>query len=270
MPELPEVETTRRGIAPHLIGRRVMGVLVRESRLRWPVSDDLGQGLTGAEILDVTRRGKYLFVVTARGRVMIHLGMSGSLRLVTGATTLRLHDHVDFRLDDEKILRFHDPRRFGSIFWLSGDSEHSLTSSLGPEPLTGAFSARYLYQASRGKKVAVKTFLMNSQVVVGVGNIYANESLYLAGIRPDRAAGKISLGRYEALVERVKQVLSSAIDAGGTTLRDFIREDGSPGYFKQSLNVYGRGGEPCPACGRALMETRLGQRTTVFCRRCQR
>ena len=270
MPELPEVETTRRGIEPHVIGQRVKAVLVRQDKLRWPVSSELGQALTGQVFEAVNRRGKYLLLATGVGRVMIHLGMSGSLRLVERDTLVKTHDHVDFVLSSERILRYHDPRRFGSIFWLNGDSEHALIESLGPEPLAIDFSAAHLFQKSRGKSVAVKNFLMNSHVVVGVGNIYANESLYLAGIRPDTPAGKISLARYGRLVERVKQVLNDAIKAGGTTLRDFIREDGSPGYFKQSLHVYGRGGEPCTGCQRPLTEVRLGQRTTVFCRACQR
>ena len=270
MPELPEVETTRRGIEPHIVGQRVKAVLVRQDKLRWPVSSDLGQALTGQIIEAVNRRGKYLLLVTGAGRVMIHLGMSGSLRLVERDAQVKTHDHVDFLLASESVLRYHDPRRFGSIFWLNGISEHSLIEGLGPEPLGADFTAAHLFEQSRGKSVAVKNFLMNSHVVVGVGNIYANESLYLAGIRPDKPAGKISLARYERLAERVKQVLDDAIKAGGTTLRDFVREDGSPGYFKQSLHVYGRGGQPCSGCGRSLTEVRLGQRTTVFCRRCQR
>ena len=270
MPELPEVETTRRGIEPHLLEQRIRGVLVRQDQLRWPISAELGQAVTGQTISAVTRRGKYLFLVTSAGRVMIHLGMSGSLRIQSPSAPLKLHDHVDFVLANDQILRFHDPRRFGSIFWLSGDSDHSLIEGLGPEPLTSAFSGKYLFAASRGKSVAVKNFLMNSHIVVGVGNIYANESLYLAGIRPDMAAGKVSLARYKRLVDRVKQVLASAIEAGGTTLRDFVHEDGSPGYFKHSLYVYGRGGEACLGCAGTLKEVRLGQRTTVFCQRCQR
>lgn len=270
MPELPEVETTRRGIEPHVLGQTVVTVLVRQEKLRWPVSADLGQGLTGQRIMAVNRRGKYILLVTATGRVMIHLGMSGSLRIVDSAAVVRPHDHVDFVLANDKVLRFHDPRRFGSIFWLAGADNHELIDSLGPEPLTLAFSAPYLFARSRGKSVAVKNFLMNSHVVVGVGNIYANESLHLAGIRPDKPAGKVSLARYLRLVEQVKAVLARAIEAGGTTLRDFVREDGSAGYFKQALHVYGRGGEPCLACGRALVEIRLGQRTTVYCSRCQR
>jgi len=270
MPELPEVETTRKGIEPHLLGQKVRLVLVRQDQLRWPISADLGQAVTGQLIDAVERRGKYLFLVTAAGRVMIHLGMSGSLRIQSPAAPLKTHDHVDFVLANDQILRFHDPRRFGSIFWLPGKSDHSLLRSLGPEPLTSAFSAAYLFGASRGKSVAVKNLLMNSHIVVGVGNIYANESLYLAGIRPEKPAGKVSLARYERLVDRVKEVLASAIEAGGTTLRDFVQEDGSPGYFKQSLHVYGRGGEACLGCAGILKEVRLGQRTTVFSPRCQR
>ncbi len=200
---------------------------------------------------------------------MIHLGMSGSLRIVAGNDEPRTHDHVDFVLDSGQCLRFHDPRRFGSIFWVV-DDQHPLLDKLGPEPLSDDFSGEYLFERSRGRKTAVKQFLMNGQVVVGVGNIYANEALFDAGIRPDRAAGRVSLARYHKLADAAKRVLARAIEAGGTTLRDFVNEAGNPGYFKQSLNVYGRGGEPCHGCGRALKEVRVGDRTTVFCVRCQK
>jgi len=270
MPELPEVETTRSGIEPHLVGRKVKTVLVRESRLRWPVSPDLGQSVTGQVIDGVSRRGKYLLIETRRGKVMIHLGMSGSLRILAETVPVEKHDHVDLVLDDKKVLRFRDPRRFGSIFWLPGESSHKLLDKLGPEPLEPVFDGQYLFRRSRNRKVAIKQFLMDSQVVVGVGNIYANEALFLAGIRPDCLAGKVSRRRYDKLVNLIKQVLLAAIEAGGTTLKDFIHEDGSPGYFKQSLNVYGRGGEPCVNCEKPLTEVRMGQRTTVFCIRCQK
>lgn len=269
MPELPEVETTRRGISPHILGRKVTRVLVRQPQLRWPVSPELSQVLTGQTIESIDRRGKYLLLGTVSGRVMIHLGMSGSLRIATPQSSLRKHDHIDFCFDD-CILRFHDPRRFGSVFWLPGDSGHELIDFLGPEPLNDEFSGEYLYLQSRSRKTAVKTFIMNSRVVVGVGNIYANEALYLSGIRPDRAAGRISADRHGVLATNIKAVLEQAIESGGTTLRDFVREDGSPGYFRQALRVYGRGGEPCPACGRLLKESRLGNRSTVYCRHCQR
>ena len=203
------------------------------------------------------------------GAIMVHLGMSGSLRIVDASLAPRTHDHVDFVFDGGKSLRFHDPRRFGSIFWVEGD-DHPLLTSLGPEPLSGAFSGEYLYGLSRKRKTGVKQFIMNGHVVVGVGNIYANEALFIAGIRPDRQAGRISLSRYRALAGAIKAVLAKAIESGGTTLRDFVNESGNPGYFKQSLNVYGRGGEACRGCGRPLREVRMGQRTTVFCPACQR
>lgn len=270
MPELPEVETTRRGIEPHLVGRRVEQVLVREPRLRWPVSEDLGQALTGQRIDAVDRRAKYLLVRTAGGTMMIHLGMSGSLRVLSQAAAPAKHDHLDVSLDDGRVLRFRDPRRFGSVFWLPAGESHTLLEKLGPEPLSNDFSGQHLFERSRGRRSSVKAFIMDSHIVVGVGNIYANEALFAAGIRPDRAAGRISRQRYDRLAVDVQDVLGLAIKAGGTTLRDFVHEDGSPGYFRHDLKVYGRGGASCVACGRPLVETRLGQRTTVFCRSCQR
>ena len=270
MPELPEVETIRRGIEPLVVNRRVTSVLVRQPKLRWLVSPELGQALTGQMIQAVNRRGKYLLFTTGNGRMMIHLGMSGSLRILSSMTAAGKHDHVDIELDNGQMLRYRDPRRFGSIFWLEAGEGHDLIDKLGPEPLENEFDVEYLMTRSRGRKVPVKLFLMNSQIVVGIGNIYANEALFMAGIRPDRLAGSISKKRYSQLITAVKNVLSDAIIAGGTTLRDFVREDGSAGYFKQSLNVYGRGGLPCPICQRALREIRMGQRTTVFCTRCQR
>ena len=270
MPELPEVETTRRGIEPHVTGKTVAQVLVRQPSLRWPVSPELSQALTGAVVDRIDRRGKYLLFRTGRGRMMVHLGMSGSLRIAEPGTQPRKHDHLDIAFSDSTLMRFHDPRRFGSVFWLPEGEGHELIDDLGPEPLGDRFDGEYLYAASRSRSTPVKTFIMNSKVVVGVGNIYANEALFLAGIRPERLAGKISRQRYLRLAGFIRQVLGNAIDSGGTTLRDFLREDGSPGYFKQQLLVYGRGGEPCTACGRPLKEIRLGQRTTVFCTRCQR
>ena len=270
MPELPEVETTRRGIEPHIVGQTIRSVLVYEPRLRWPVSENLSQVLTGNRIEAVTRRAKYLLFETPTGRMMIHLGMSGSLRIVEKPAPRRKHDHLEWHTDGGCIMRFHDPRRFGSVFWLPGDENHALLEHLGPEPLSEDFDADYLFRASRGRKVPVKTFIMNSQVVVGVGNIYANESLFLAGVRPDRLANSIARARYQTLADQIKQVLGQAIQEGGTTLRDFVREDGQPGYFKQRLLVYGRGGEACTKCGRRLAMSRLGNRATVFCTRCQR
>ncbi len=270
MPELPEVETTRRGIEPHLLGQKVQQVLVRQPSLRWPVSDNLGQRLTGQTINAVERRAKYLLVRTQAGAMMIHLGMSGSLRVLSADAVPAKHDHIDIVLSGGQLLRFRDPRRFGSVFWLEANENHPLLEELGPEPLSESFSGEYLFRLSRGRKTAVKTFIMNSHVVVGVGNIYANEALFASGIRPTRLAGSISRARFEKLVAAIKEVLASAIVAGGTTLRDFVHEDGSPGYFKHDLKVYGRGRESCVACARPLTEIRLGQRTTVFCHYCQR
>lgn len=271
MPELPEVETTRLGIEPHVLNRTVTAVRVRQPALRWPVSDTLSQSLTGQKIVAVRRRAKYLFLVTGRGRVMVHLGMSGSLRIVTDASVSpQKHDHVDILFDNHVLLRYRDPRRFGSIFWIDEGGGHPLIEGLGPEPLGEEFSGNYLYDVSRHRRVPVKSLLMNSRIVSGVGNIYANEALFRAGIRPDRAAGRISRQRYERLVADLKDVLQDAIAAGGTTLRDFLHEDGAPGYFRQTLGVYGRGGKPCPGCHRPLREVRISQRTTVFCPHCQR
>ncbi|MFT7688750.1 MAG: formamidopyrimidine-DNA glycosylase [Candidatus Azotimanducaceae bacterium] len=270
MPELPEVETTRRGIEPHLKNRTVKSVLVRQEQLRWPVSPELGQALTGQKVQGVDRRGKYLFLETASGRVMIHLGMSGSLRVLDDSVEAEKHDHIDVVFDNKRLLRFRDPRRFGSVFWLPGTDGHTLIDSLGPEPLNAEFDGEYLFDRSRGRKVAIKQFLMTSQIVVGVGNIYANEALFSAGIHPTKPAGKVSKKKMTVLVEAVKIILAKAIEAGGTTLQDFVREDGSPGYFEQQLKVYGRGGNACTKCQRLLKEIRLGQRTTVFCAACQR
>lgn len=270
MPELPEVETTRLGIAPHLLNRTVSGVRVRQPALRWPVSETLSQSLTGQTIMGVRRRAKYLFLDTARGQVMIHLGMSGSLRVLPSPTPPEKHDHVDILLDNGALLRYRDPRRFGSIFWIDEGGDHPLIDGLGPEPLDDAFGGAYLHQVSRGRRVPVKSMLMNSRVVSGIGNIYANEALFSSGIRPDRAAGRISRQRYDKLASAIKDVLRAAIAAGGTTLRDFVNENGSPGYFRQALGVYGRGGEACPLCRGSLREVRIGQRSTVFCPRCQR
>jgi formamidopyrimidine-DNA glycosylase len=271
MPELPEVETTRRGIEPHIDGKTVRGVTVRQRSLRWPVPADLEARLRGARITAVRRRGKYLLFDTARGHLLVHLGMSGSLRIVGAADEPRKHDHVDIHLPGGKALRFHDPRRFGCLLWIDGEAEaHPLLAELGPEPLSDAFDADYLFSRARGRSAPVKQFIMDSHVVVGVGNIYANEALFSAGLAPKRKAGSISAERYAALVDEIKQVLDRAIEAGGTTLRDFVGGDGKPGYFKQSLQVYGRGGESCVACGTALKETRLGQRSTVYCPQCQK
>ncbi len=271
MPELPEVETTRRGISPHVERQRVDHVIVRDHRLRWPVSENLAGILKGQQILSIVRRAKYLLFRCETGHLLIHLGMSGSLRIVEAGSPAGKHDHVDVALSSGRSLRFTDPRRFGAVLWLDGEPEaHPLLCHLGPEPLDGEFDGAYLYRRSRQRRTAVKTFLMDNRIVVGVGNIYANEVLFLSGIRPDRAAGNISRKRYDRLAENVISVLQRAIEQGGTTLRDFVGGDGKPGYFRQQLNVYGRAGEPCTHCGNQLKEIRLGQRSTVFCHRCQR
>lgn len=274
VPELPEVETTLRGIKPYVVGARMEQVVVWESRLRWPIPGDLPALVRGGEVLSLSRRGKYLLFSVASdvpGTMLVHLGMSGSLRLAQPGDALRRHDHLQITLSGGRALRFHDPRRFGSVLWHRGDpSGHKLLSGLGPEPLSPDFNGAYLYQLSRQRKMAVKQFLMDSSVVVGVGNIYANEALSLAGISPVRRAGRVSLARYLCLAEGIKQVLTSAIEQGGTTLRDFVNGSGAPGYFQQQLQVYGRGGQPCKVCGRALKEIRLGQRATVYCSNCQR
>lgn len=274
MPELPEVETTRRGIEPWLSGQAIERVVIRQPSLRWPIPVDEMLALQGQVVRRVRRRAKYLLVDFDQGSAVWHLGMSGSLRLVDTSDTPKKHDHVDWHLANGKILRFHDPRRFGALLWQPDGERLTQLANLGPEPLEAADSsgltAEYLYQASRGKRQAVKLFLMDNRTVVGVGNIYANESLFLAGIRPTTPAGNISLARYERLLAFVRSVLSKAVEQGGTTLRDFVNSDGSPGYFAQQLNVYGRGGQPCPTCQKPLKEIRLGQRSTVYCTACQR
>ena len=272
MPELPEVETTRRGLRPHSEGRRLERLVIRERRLRWPVAADAEAQVAGRLIREVGRRGKYLlFRLDADITMMLHLGMSGHVRVVPQSHSLRPHDHLDFCLDSGEVLRFNDPRRFGSLHVTADLPEmHPLLARLGPEPLAAAFHGDYLYQAARGRRVAVKSFIMNSQVVVGVGNIYATESLHRAGIHPARPAGRIARHRFEHLAAAIRAVLTEAIRAGGTTLRDFSGTDGVPGYFQQTLDAYGRGGEPCRQCGRRLRESRLGQRATVYCPACQR
>ncbi len=270
MPELPEVETTRRGVEPHCRGRQVRQLIVRDTRLRWPVPADLSDLLVGQTIRAIDRRAKYLLMRTDGGTLMIHLGMSGSLRIVPFGTLPAAHDHIDILFEDDVCLRFNDPRRFGSFHWQMPGAPAPLLEHLGPEPLSDDFDGALLYRRSRGRKGAVKNFIMDGKVVVGVGNIYASEALFLSGIRPDRAAGRISLARYERLSGDIKQVLTSAIEQGGTTLRDFVGGDGKPGYFAQQLLVYGRGGAPCKRCGGTLKEVRLGQRSSVYCLACQR
>ena len=270
MPELPEVETTRRGLAPHITGRQVGQVVLRRPDLRWPIPGEVAQLLPGQRIDEVRRRAKYLLLDTAAGSALVHLGMSGSLRLVPAATPVRAHDHFDLVMDDGRALRFNDPRRFGCLLWQPPGEVHPLLRSLGPEPLSDDFDGDWLWRLSRGRRAPVKTFLMDQAVVVGVGNIYAAEALFMAGISPLRAAGRVSRARYDALAGAVKAILLAAIERGGTTLRDFLAPDGAPGYFEQELSTYGRGGQPCQRCGYPLRQASIGQRTTVWCGRCQR
>jgi formamidopyrimidine-DNA glycosylase len=270
MPELPEVETTRRGLAPHLAGRSVTAVVLRRPDLRWPIPAEGSALLPGQRILGIRRRAKYLLLDTAPGSALLHLGMSGSLRVLPAKKPLEAHDHVDLALDSGKVLRFNDPRRFGCLLWQPTGATHELLQGLGPEPLSEDFHGDGLYELSRGRRAPVKTFLMDQGIVVGVGNIYAAEALFEAGIAPTRAAGRVSRARYALLAAAVKRILAHAIERGGTTLRDFIDPDGTPGYFEQELQVYGREGAPCRRCGRVLSNARLGNRASAWCRHCQR
>ena len=271
MPELPEVETSRRGIEPHVQNQTVRRVIIRQPSLRWPVPDELPTLITRRKILAVDRRGKYILLRFTNGAVILHLGMSGSLRIATGNTAIRNHDHVDIELGNDKILRLHDPRRFGCVLWTANPAEqHKLLAKLGPEPLSDDFNGEYLHRQSRKRSCSVKSFIMNSHIVVGVGNIYASESLFIAGINPRRKAGAISRQRYDALAKAIKQILTAAIEQGGTTLRDFTREDGQPGYFAQQLYVYGQTGEACQQCGGVIKQFTQQQRSSYYCSHCQK
>ena len=270
MPELPEVETSRRGIAPYIVGEQIDGIVIRDRRLRWPISTDIDQQLPGATIDSVGRRAKYLLLNTRSGTAILHLGMSGSVFIVERDAPAGVHDHFDIELASGKSLRFRDPRRFGSLHWTDDAEQHWLLKKLGPEPLSSDFSGDYLWAKSRGRRVGIKQFIMNAAIVVGVGNIYASESLFLSGIHPRRAAGRIALCRYELLARTIKEVLEKSIRAGGTTLRDFYGGDGEAGYFQQELEVYGRDGEPCLRCERPVSVIVLGQRSTYYCKNCQR
>jgi formamidopyrimidine-DNA glycosylase len=274
MPELPEVEVTRRGIAPVLIGNRVAGAVIRTPALRYPLPQNLDRALAGHRLAAVSRRGKYLLLDFGHGHLMIHLGMSGSLRLVAATLPAEKHDHFDlvFTIKGKAVaLRLRDPRRFGAILWLDGDPDaHSLLAVLGIEPLTEEFTAEWLKQELAGLSATIKPTLMDSHRIVGIGNIYASESLFRAGIDPRTPAGRISLKRLQRLVPAIKTTLAAAIDAGGSSLRDFIHSDGSSGYFQQQYFVYGRKGKPCHVCGRPIRELRQGQRATFFCASCQR
>jgi formamidopyrimidine-DNA glycosylase len=270
MPELPEVETTRRGIAPHLEGRTIKQLVVRQPRLRWPVPTSLKKSLPGQKIHAVERRAKYLLLRLDQGTLILHLGMSGSLRILPANTPPNAHDHVDL-LFDRQCLRLRDPRRFGALLWTRTDpAKHKLIQHLGPEPLSDGFDTERLYEKSRRRHGPVKNFIMDGRVVVGVGNIYASEALFRAGIHPVRPCNRISMARYQQLVKTIKAVLAEAIEQGGTTLKDFQQEDGRPGYFAQQLQVYGREGEPCPRCGQAIRKSIIGQRSSYYCSQCQR
>lgn len=272
MPELPEVETTRLGIQKHILQQTVATVIVRETRLRWPVPSEITTLLPAQTIRQINRRGKYLLLNTLTGTVIIHLGMSGNLRILnlSEKTAVKKHDHLDMVFTNGTCLRFNDPRRFGCFLWTDGDPhQHFLLKDLGPEPFSSQFDGDYLYEISRKRNVPIKNFIMDSRIVVGVGNIYANEALFYAGIAPQAPAGKINAAQYHRLAEIIKIILKKAIEIGGTTLRNFINSDGAPGYFKQQLKVYGRAGLACASCKTTLIEIRLGQRSSVYCPNCQ-
>ena len=268
MPELPEVETTLKGITPSIIGQKIIRLIVRQGSLRWPVTPGISNIVEQQTVIEVSRRAKYLILRLSHGSILVHLGMSGSLRITKTNVEWRKHDHIEMQLANGATLRYHDPRRFGC--WLWSEQEHHQLKHLGPEPLTPTFDGDRLWALAKSRKIAVKPFIMDNKVVVGVGNIYASEALFRSGIRPDRAAGRVSLKRYQVLSEHIKEVLAAAIEQGGTTLRDFVNSNGEPGYFQQTLAVYGRAGKDCNNCNTVLKELRLGQRSSVFCPTCQR
>ena len=268
MPELPEVEVSKMGISPHLVGQTVAKLTFRTPKLRWDIPQDLKK-MEGQVIRNISRRAKYLLIETDVGSAIVHLGMSGSLRVLDAEIAPAKHDHVDLKLTNGKVLRYNDPRRFGAWLWTE-DGHHAALGAMGPEPLTEAFSVDYIAAKAQGKRVAVKQFIMDNKVVVGVGNIYANESLFSARIHPTRAAGSIKHQEWVLLVDEIKQVLATAIKQGGTTLKDFAQADGKPGYFAQELQMYGKAGQPCPCCAEPIEEQKIGQRNTFFCSECQK
>lgn len=274
MPELPEVETVRRGLAPHLENHVLQGAQVRQPRLRWPLPDDLDALLRGQRVHQLSRRGKYLLIQLDHGSLILHLGMSGSLRLVAPDMAADLvpekHDHFDLLLDDGRRLRYRDPRRFGALLWSENPEQHALIAHLGIEPLTEEFNPASLHVLCQGRHSAIKQVLMNARLIVGIGNIYANESLFRAGIDPRLPADKLTRPRCSRLVESVRVILAQAIAAGGSTLRDFVDGHGTPGYFQQSYAVYGRTGLPCPACATPIRQIRQNARSSFFCPSCQR
>ena len=269
MPELPEVETTKRGISARISGQQVTGVIMRRANLRWPMPE-LTKLLPGHSMQWVERRAKYIVIHCSNpGALIIHLGMSGSLRIVPVDSLAQKHDHVDIQYG-EHSLRLRDPRRFGAVLWTDqAPYEHPLLAPLGPEPLSEAFNADYLWERIRTRQVAIKNLIMDGKIVVGVGNIYATEALYQAGIHPNRAGQRIAKKRLSGLVAAIKTILAAAIERGGTTLRDFQQEDGKPGYFKQQLQIYGRAGEPCMQCQQPIHSMRIGQRNSAYCAQCQ-
>jgi len=269
MPELPEVEVCRLGINPHIRHQQVQDVVVRHWQLRWPVSENIAD-MCGQTVIAVERRAKYLLLRFERGTLLLHLGMSGTLRVLKKGAQVTKHDHVDIVFQNGKILRLNDPRRFGAALWLDSEQQQDqYLLKLGPEPLTDSFNAEYLFEKAQSRKVPIKTFIMNNDIVVGVGNIYANEALFMAKILPMTHAGKLTLSQYETLVDAIKLVLSRAIEQGGTTLKDFTQADGKPGYFAQELNVYGRAGQACIICETKLEEIRQSNRSSVYCPNCQ-
>ena len=271
MPELPEVETTRRGIEPHVAGRRIDRLLVHDRRLRWPVDLAMVAAVAGTAIRRAGRRAKYLLLETDAGTLIIHLGMSGSLRVLPAATPRITHDHVDIELDSGQTLRFNDPRRFGSLMFTTEDPEsHPLLKSLAPEPLEDGFDGEYLWKITRRRAVAIKQLIMNSRLVVGVGNIYASEALFRARVRPRRSARSLSRAECNKLARAIKATLAMAVKAGGTTLRDYVGTDGNPGYFRQKLYVYERAGQPCRVCGKPIKQFTQGGRSTYWCPNCQK
>ena len=271
MPELPEVETTLRGLEPHLAGQRIARVVVRHPRLRWPIPKNLPDLLRGQIIRSIRRRAKYLLLKCDSGTLILHLGMSGSLRVLPAETAPEKHDHFDLLLANGLLMRLRDPRRFGAVLWCVADPEqHPLLAHLGVEPLEQEFDAAYLHHAMRKRSAAIKQVIMDSHVVAGVGNIYASEALFRAGIRPQLAADRLSKPRCARLVQAIRETLSEAIRLGGSSLRDYVGSDGNPGYFQQHYWVYGRAGEPCRACGASIKQTRQGQRSSFYCPACQK